>query len=687
MRAKVLAAALATVLVLAGCERKPSATYAPHAGSLALSRDDAFLYAVDTDNGIVSVVDTRAHQKVAEVKVGRQPERIAVGPDDRLYVSNRGERSVSVIRRGEWVEAARIPVGVEPTGLAVSADGATLYVVNATSLESTETGTLTAIDTKTLKPRWELPVGQEPRGIALLDNGTALVTLFRQGDVVQVDVSDAARPRVLQARTDLYARANKTKISQVSASARRGVTAMESPPLPSSPLGLASFHPRGMGDVVVSPDGKRAFATTQWAREDPVGTPTPGMPPPPGGGDSLYGGGGPCNGGPIAAPGLVTFDTDGDTATPVVDDIGNCEPPEEEPDFPPTVLASNDMTHPLQGPAAAVVDPTGAWLFVVNRETNNVAVLPARRRDQRSQDFSRMNPMGGPGQVRQLVRVGAGPNGLALTRDGRKAYVYNAFDHTLSTLVSTGEGEAAVVRESGARLKLAEDVLPPEVVAGRKLFFSAVDARMTSPNVGAACSTCHLEGREDGHVWNFPDGPRQTPSLAGRMVGATGPYHWSGEFSTLRDFLDITVRRRMGGAMVDNAMTGQLLAFMDAQPAADNPHRSEAPTEAQLRGAQVFKKAGCDTCHAGNAFTNNTLADVGTFVVSGGHADDARVRRRGLNTPSLLGLARSAPYLHDGSAASLKERLALGRDSNRHGQTAGLTDGELDDLVQYLLSL
>ena len=201
MRAKILGAALASVLVLAGCEKKPAETYTPHAGTLALSRDDAFLYAVDADNGIVSVVDTAAHRKVAEVKVGREPARVAVGPDDTIYVSNRGDRSVSVIRRGTWEEAARIPVGVEPTGLAVSPDGKTLYVVNATALDTTEHGTLTAIDTKTLKARWDLPVGQEPRGVALLENGTALVTLFRAGDVVQVDISDDSKPRVVKSRT------------------------------------------------------------------------------------------------------------------------------------------------------------------------------------------------------------------------------------------------------------------------------------------------------------------------------------------------------------------------------------------------------------------------------------------------------------------------------------------------------
>lgn len=668
MRAKLLSAALASVLVLVGCSSKPSATYAPYAGTLALSRDDAFLYALDADNGTVAVVDTAARAKVAEVKVGRDPARLAVGPDDTIYVSNRGERSVSVIRRGTWEEAARVAVGVEPMGLAVSPDGATLYVVNSTTLETTEHGSLSAIDTKTLQAKWELPLGAEPRGLALREDGTALVTLYRAGDVQQVDLSDAGKPRMLKDRTDLYARTNASKIREAQNNVARAAAGTS--PIFSVPS--ASFHARGIADVALSPDGKRAFAPTQWAREDPVATPAPGMPDT--GGGSMYGGGGPCNGGPIAAPGLITLEAE--SATPVVDDLGDCTPPEDDPEFPPTTLSTPDTTQPIQGPVAAAVDPSGAWLFVVNHETNNVAVMSTRHRV--------LGGVMGKGTVQQVVRVGAGPSGIALSRDGRKAYVYNSFDHTLSTLVS--EGEAALLREE-SRLQLAADVLPPDVVAGRKLFFSATDSRMTSPSVGAACATCHLDGREDGHVWNFPDGPRQTPSLAGRMTGSTGPYHWSGEFPTLADFLDTTVRKRMGGTQVSHSMTAQIQAFIDSQPPADNPHRRATPTEAQLRGAQVFKKAGCDTCHEGATFTNNKLADVGTFVVSGVQPDDAAVQQRGLNTPSLLGLARSAPYLHDGSASTLKDRLMQRRDENRHGLTGTLSDAEVDDLVEYLLSL
>src|SRR5262245_15390060 len=116
----LLAAGLGGAVLFLGACGEQNSGYTNSAGSLALSRDDAFLYAVDSDNDVVAVVDTATNALVATVSVGRSPERVVVGPDDTLYVSNRGSRSVSVIRRGAgaWSEVFQIPVGVEPMGMA-----------------------------------------------------------------------------------------------------------------------------------------------------------------------------------------------------------------------------------------------------------------------------------------------------------------------------------------------------------------------------------------------------------------------------------------------------------------------------------------------------------------------------------------------------------------------------------------
>src|SRR5262249_54431760 len=55
---------LVAVALLVGCEAK-TASYSNSSGTLALSRDDALLYAVDTDNEVLAVVDTAKEEKIA----------------------------------------------------------------------------------------------------------------------------------------------------------------------------------------------------------------------------------------------------------------------------------------------------------------------------------------------------------------------------------------------------------------------------------------------------------------------------------------------------------------------------------------------------------------------------------------------------------------------------------------------
>jgi cytochrome c peroxidase len=384
---------------------------------------------------------------------------------------------------------------------------------------------------------------------------------------------------------------------------------------------------------------------------------------------------------------VLTFGADGQ---PQVDDLLSCGGGDATVGTrPATVLTSNVLGVPVQGPRALTLEPTGAFLFIANYDSNNVAIVPTSEKGSPS-SFGDDLPQPGPdrsrfgvgGTVQQLVAVGAGPTGVAVTRDGTKAFVFNAFDHSVSVL------EQVNGRVSNTHtLVLGGDVLSPDAVAGRRLFFSAADARMNNPTTGISCGTCHLEGREDGHVWNFPDGPRQTPSLSGRMLSKTAPFHWNGEFNDLLAFMSHTVQRRMGGSGVTPDMARQVAAFIESLPTPDNPHR-DTPADVVARGKAAFEKAQCQSCHVGEALTNNTFADVGTYVTEGPVLDRPEsLSHGGLNTPSLLGLARTAPYLHDGSAQTLKARILQGKAGDRHGFTSALSDAEVDDLVSYLKTL
>jgi cytochrome c len=192
---------------------------------------------------------------------------------------------------------------------------------------------------------------------------------------------------------------------------------------------------------------------------------------------------------------------------------------------------------------------------------------------------------------------------------------------------------------------------------------------------GHACASCHPEGRDDGHVWNFIDiGPRRTQSLAGTVAG-TAPFHWSGDHATLDSLMDDTFVARMGGPAQSPERVAALRSWLEHL----EPVRlSRAPVDqaAANRGKTLFESAavGCATCHAGPLFTNNATVSVGTGEY--------------LQVPSLVGVANRLPAMHDGCATTLFDRfdLACGGD-DRHGNTSQLTDDEIAALVAYMSTL
>jgi cytochrome c peroxidase len=111
-------------------------------------------------------------------------------------------------------------------------------------------------------------------------------------------------------------------------------------------------------------------------------------------------------------------------------------------------------------------------------------------------------------------------------------------------------------------------------------------------------------------------------------------------------------------------------------------------TAAQERGQALFvrdvDKFGnpipaanrCVFCHDGPKGTNQKSFDVGTKKVT----DNSGL----LDTPQLTNIAITAPYLHDGSAATLEQIWTVFNPEDKHGRTNDLTKDELNDLIEYL---
>jgi cytochrome c peroxidase len=104
-------------------------------------------------------------------------------------------------------------------------------------------------------------------------------------------------------------------------------------------------------------------------------------------------------------------------------------------------------------------------------------------------------------------------------------------------------------------------------------------------------------------------------------------------------------------------------------------------SEKALRGKKIFEDAetGCSACHPAPLFTSLKTHDVGT--------KSALDRAADFDTPTCVELWRTGPYLHDGSAVTLREVVTTKNPQDKHGKTSHLSEDEIDALVQYLLSL
>ncbi len=237
------------------------------------------------------------------------------------------------------------------------------------------------------------------------------------------------------------------------------------------------------------------------------------------------------------------------------------------------------------------------------------------------------------------------------------------FDGTNRIIVQTREPAAIQIPQAGVVISLS-DVSRADV--GHEIFHA-------NTGNGIACASCHMEGQEDGRTWNFDtEGPRRTMTVAGGISGRA-PYHWDGDLASFSDLVTTVYNQRMGGPGLVMDQVTATQSWMNAIPSL--PGLVGDP-DAVARGQALFTDSthGCALCHNGAQLTNDRAnVDVGT----GG----------AFKVPSLIGLAYTAPYLHDGCAATLADRFGSCGGGDLHGVTSTLTPDQLADLIAYLDSL
>lgn len=191
---------------------------------------------------------------------------------------------------------------------------------------------------------------------------------------------------------------------------------------------------------------------------------------------------------------------------------------------------------------------------------------------------------------------------------------------------------------------------------------------------GLACASCHPEGRDDGHAWTLQVDPIRTQSIAGG-ISQTAPFHWKGELRDMRTVMGVTFASRMGGLMPDDSAVDELERWVDGVPLPKVDPVGQPEVVGQ--GAALFAER-CQSCHAGAMLTTSKNFDVGTGSLGSGNA---------FQVPILRGVALRGPFMHDGCAATLKDRFGACGGGAKHGDTADLAPGEIDALVAYLDTL
>jgi YVTN family beta-propeller protein len=591
---------------------------------------------------------------------------IATRDGNQLFVAcATGERVLTVDTASRRVTRS-IKVPASPSGLALSSDGGTLYVTCAAAESQ-----VCAIDLATgrIIARW--PAGHTAVAPVLAPDGKSLFVCNRfNDDVSMIEVASGKQLRRIGVRREPVAAAitRNGKHLLVANHLPHGRANGEHVGAVVSVVETASgrvvnelWLPNGSGalnDLRVSPEGKYAVVTHTLSR---FALPTTQLER------------GWMN---TSAQTLIDLDRMEVLNTVLLDSVerGAANPwgAGWTPDGQKLVVALAG-THEISVTDFAGLISKLATLAPSTLATAQLAAPYSGPGSRATSDVAHdLSFLAGLRERRQLPVDDVGPRSLVVS--GRTAYVANYFSDTLTVIPLDGAPAAMASIALGPR---------PEMTTERRgeLYFN--DARLCFQN-WQSCASCHPgDARVDGLNWDLlNDGmgnPKNTKSML--LAFKTPPAMSTG----VRKSAEAAVRAGIRHILFTDqppAVAEALDAYIKSLQPVASPYLEKGKlSKAAQRGQRIFssKAAGCAECHPAPLFTDLNAHDVGT---RGGGDDKADL----FDTPTLIELWRTGPYLHDGSA-TLREVLVESNPNDRHGRTSQLNAEEINDLLQYLLSL
>lgn len=628
MRYRPSLSVLLTLLLLTVVLPPPAATAShppPPSRAIALTPDGNTLLVVNPDSNSLTLVDAATQVVIAELPVGRDPRTVAVA-GKHAYVANRGSRNVSVVDIGLRQTVVELEVGYRPYGVVADPLRGRVYV----SVQGEDR--IVGLDAATHEVISSRKVSPLPSGLALSAEGDALyVTHLLSGAITVLPAEPVLiyLPLILKGSTGgLHDLGAKVMAPEEISSG----LAVPIPLFADSNLAQS---------IVLSPDGSRAYVPHTRSNT---------------GNQAL------------------TFDTTVFPLVSILDTTSNQHLLGQQ-------LALGTLDPPGVGlPFDAVLTPDGAELWVVNAASNDLTVLDLAARS-----------------LIAHIDVSDNPRGIVFSPDGAVAYVNNTLAGTVSVV------DAATYAVTG-ETKVTDIPLPPKMLEGKRLFHSSDDPRMARDQ-WISCNTCHFEGEHDGRTWFFGfSGPRNTTSLLGMVE--TYPQRWSAEWDEAADAEFVIRKENFGSGLLDDTLNCDLFPpncidhapnqgrnheldalalYLDSLVMGRSPfHEGDEPlTGAEARGKELYDddlRLGCQECHPPPLYVDHLSHDVGT-------ATSDEMTGPEYDTPTLRGLYASAPYFHDGSAATLYQALTRPSPGSEHDLQGELTEAEIEDLIAFLTVL
>lgn len=341
-----------------------------------------------------------------------------------------------------------------------------------------------------------------------------------------------------------------------------------------------------------------------------------------------------------------------------------------------TVLL-DDVDQGAANPWAPACTPDGRILAVSHAGTHEISVIDRNVLHEKLTQLDEKAAKQVPNHLAFLVGLrtrvkvpGNGPRGLWL--DNTTAHLAMYYSDSIASIQLESQGRRALeITLLGGNSEITQR-------RQGEIFFN--DAALCFQQ-WQSCASCHPDGRVDGLNWDLlNDGignPKNTKSMVVSHV--TPPVMSLGVRSNAEmavragiKFIQFAVRPEEDAVAIDEYLKSLKPV---PSPLLENGQLSASA----MRGKEVFERAACSQCHLGPYFADQHLHELG--LAKG--LDTGKP----VDTPTLIEVWRTAPYLHDGRAATMRDVLTVHNPEDRHGKTAELTEQELEDLIAYVLSL